>query len=628
MENIICTTIKLMWIPPALLSLIVVAVLFLKRQREPDYLEKDNIERKIKYPIIAFILCILFTPVLDFFVSGALFPIDCKNDELFTNPGSHTLREFSDGTTQKNISFIESGSFNSDVSIKIPWGAKVTSAKIGLEHPTENMWEDEFYDHSKSESDGGIGIEPKEHYAYIMMRKLEVNETVTLEGKQIYDDVYVGKTGSIIVGWSKKLNLVVRGTLTIESGGKISASGQPDVKAEDYEYVLATREPTIDASGGGGGGYGGDGGKGGDNGKKQGGRGGTTYGKDTNPIERGMNGAKGGGAEDTDPRGAPGTGGSGGGVIIIDANKLILNGKIESDGADGGYGTPSKGTAGGGGGSGGSVYLTTKNLLHNGLITADGGNGGDDLGSPENSDGGGGGAGGGRIYVVYEKKTGYGDASVKGGAGGKSSDQSKNGIAGTKGTINWQYKEISEMSLIKANLSSVEINPDNRKTWQVFYANATNPAGSDTQYAIINSLTGEVLCDLKNVNPVNGYNITECIGRAEGIKLQAYLSTISFQRTPKLYNWKVSYESEIKGLKMDIGIDQIEEYENPSFGGGINLTDKNANYKLTEQLNKLIKECNCRGCTPTNEYCIISIRFESKTSGSLYVKNPEIGYNL
>jgi hypothetical protein len=623
MENIICTIIRSLWIPPAIISLLVAAYLLLKRQRETDFLEKDRIERQIKYPVIVFLLCIIFIPIADLLLASGLIPINCVTGGFIISSTDHKITDFSDGSKEKNITFLAEGGFNSDVFLEIPYNAKVTTAELEIEHPPEDRWFDDFWNLSLTGDNEGIDVNQKEGYAFINLRSLEVNGTFVLDGKQVFDEVHVKTGGRLIVGKNQMLSLTVRDILTVDSGGEISVSGRPDAMDEEIGQYLKP-DKGLEGSGGGGGGYGGQGGKGGDDATMKGGGGGAPFGFEENPTLIGQPGGRGGGIVDYAPRGVAGTGGYGGGFLRIDAKRMVVDGVISSNGDDGKDSVNIEGTGGGGGGSGGSIILTANTFILNGRISANGGNGGND----REEDGSGGGGGGGRILIVYEKKSGYGSVSADFGTGGKSKDPAKNGEQGGIGTIVWQEKKIEALSVINANITSIVIKPDNLKRWTRFYANTTAPSGSDIKYIVLGSLDGQVLCSIIELDLENGYNITDCAQNEDSIKIRGELVTVTFLRTPRIYDWGVSYETALKGFEADLGTDQVVEYSNPELSGTVLLSDQNTQPKFSQLLTGYARDCTCRGCTPTANTCKVSIRFATKSSGLLRIKNPRIEYTI
>ncbi|RLI85769.1 MAG: hypothetical protein DRO76_04995, partial [Candidatus Altiarchaeales archaeon] len=375
-------------------------------------------------------------------------------------------------------------------------------------------------------------------------------------------------------------------------------------------------------SGGGGGGYGGKGGNGGNDETTIAGSGGMYYGSKEEPSDLGSFGGSGGAASGEPGSGLPGAGGLGGGAVKIEAKEIILNGYISADGNDGEDSAENDGTGGGGGGSGGSIFIITDNLRLNGRITANGGNGGNDRQKGRGIDGGGGGGSGGRISILYSIKSGSGEVSVMGGKTGSG----HKGDAGEEGTITWKKKPISFSSLIYSNITSVKINPDNLKSWGKFYANATVPGGSEIQYRILNASDNSTLCKIKQEDALSGYNISSCASNTEAIRLHASMITVSTSITPLLHYWKIYYDTEIKNLKLDIGLDRTMEYVNPSFSGRTTISDDNTNPRISEKITSLLKDCDCRGCSLSGDKCTINLRFFSESSGTLILENPRLEY--
>jgi len=220
------------------------------------------------------------------------------------------------------------------------------------------------------------------------------------------------------------LRLKVRGTLTINTGGSISATGRGyrggTLEGDEPGRIGQQGDSwgnggTISGAanrGGGGGGFGevngmnnpGAGGGGGHRGPGQ--RGTTGAGSDTSglggadfdtvatnlgqafrdtyPFPRfGSGGGRGGQVENFVNVGA--LGGRGGGVIIIEAARIVNNGAIVANGGAGG-----SNLSGGGGGAGGSIWIQSLSP-ESGTVSVSGGPGG--AGSVLGNDGGAGGAG-------------------------------------------------------------------------------------------------------------------------------------------------------------------------------------------------------------------------------------------
>jgi large repetitive protein len=182
------------------------------------------------------------------------------------------------------------------------------------------------------------------------------------------------------------LTLNVTGTMEVQAGGAIDVTGKgllggtccPKTKGETFDengQVVPGAEYT---DGGAGGSYGGYGGQyiGYDVAYPF-----SPYGLIENPALLGSGGGSGGGYSPT-----PGikTGGDGGGLVIVNTAKLLLNGDITANGAEGAYL--------GGSGSGGGIKITVDSLLGSGKISANGGDGTDLSGS----------GGGGRIALFFK----------------------------------------------------------------------------------------------------------------------------------------------------------------------------------------------------------------------------------
>lgn len=233
------------------------------------------------------------------------------------------------------------------------------------------------------------------------------------------------------------LRLKVRGTLTIQNGGAISATGRgyrggtlegssPGFIGQQGDSWGNTGAISGETNrGGGGGGFGeingganpGSGGGGGH--REAGARGATGQGTQTGGLGGGsfdtVATAAGQGFRDAYlfPRFGSGggrggqtanfaninaQGGNGGGVIIIEAERIVNNGSISANGATGG-----SDLSGGGGGAGGSILIQTLSES-NGTVTVNGGAGG--VGTVLGNDGGAGAPGillwDGRYELVTE----------------------------------------------------------------------------------------------------------------------------------------------------------------------------------------------------------------------------------
>ncbi len=220
------------------------------------------------------------------------------------------------------------------------------------------------------------------------------------------------------------LRLKVRGTLTIEAGAAIDATGcgyrggtlegdEPGRIGQQGDTWGNVGGISSEANrGGGGGGFGeisggNNPGAGGGGGHREAGNRGTTGSgadtsgasgapfdtvattlgqgfRDTYPFPRfGSGGGRGGQVANFVNINA--AGGSGGGVIVIEATRIINDGSILADGADGG-----SDLSGGGGGAGGSIWIQSLST-ENGTVAVAGGSAG--VGTVLGNDGGDGGSG-------------------------------------------------------------------------------------------------------------------------------------------------------------------------------------------------------------------------------------------
>jgi hypothetical protein len=183
---------------------------------------------------------------------------------------------------------------------------------------------------------------------------------------------------SSFVSW---LDLTV-GNLTIDANSRIEVTGRGYIGGRaDWEQGR-TLGNVYGSYRGAGGSYGGLGGKYEVNNNPN-----NTYGDLTNPLELGSGGGAWGGND----------GGDGGGLILITAGSITLDGAIIANGGE------SQGSAAGAG-SGGGVNIVTGTLTGNGFIRANGGNQGV-------------GGGGGRIAVYYDTLNWTGQITVNGGDG-------------------------------------------------------------------------------------------------------------------------------------------------------------------------------------------------------------------
>lgn len=233
-----------------------------------------------------------------------------------------------------------------------------------------------------------------------------------------------GTSGGVVV-------LAAAGQVSVETGGRVDVSGRgfrgiahEDIYRDQTGFQgesqsgsgVQTNSANQTGGGGGIGGPNGGGGGGGGNGtagtkgedysSHYGGNGGLSLPESaSHRLTFGGAGGEGGADEDG---GHPGAGGNGGGIILIDAPALVVEGTLAADGSAGGNGGGGGcGMGGGGGGAGGSI-LANSVTSGTGAITATGGAGG-----TNNGCGGlGGGGGSGWFRVVDSTFTGQADPAA------------------------------------------------------------------------------------------------------------------------------------------------------------------------------------------------------------------------
>lgn len=264
-----------------------------------------------------------------------------------------------------------------------------------------------------------------------------ISNNVTLSGNQSYNDLTVGPGGTLSVGTGGAGG----GTLTITAvnvnigaGGTIDASGKGGSGGSDGGSMELG---TLVNDSGAGGGYGGKGG----NGARDLLLGGAPYGTDVgSDIAVGSNGGSTRCRNTCAPCAPSDTvaGGKGGGLVVIKAKNVTIDGAILADGTAGAAAGLVE--LGAGGGSGGGVWIEAETVsVHNtGLVSANGGAGGIGTEHPFGNGqvclgfGGSGGAGG-RVKIVAGTYIAQGVVRAQGGAG--ASGPAYNGHPGAPGTV-------------------------------------------------------------------------------------------------------------------------------------------------------------------------------------------------
>ncbi len=223
--------------------------------------------------------------------------------------------------------------------------------------------------------------------------------TVQIDGEHYFNSLTIINDGVLTQktrspGDVGSMQLIINKELIINSGGKITADGfgYSGGTGKQYGYGPGgggwSFTNSIYVYAGSGGGYGGLGAD----------VGSYTYGDKNNPDQWGSGGGGGMGVGSYGYNGDY-TGGSGGGLIVISANKIIID-KDGSISANGKIGEIGNGGRIGGGGSGGSICIVTNSFNHEGMISANGGDGVAGSYFPPYA------GGGGRIKILSKKEDG------------------------------------------------------------------------------------------------------------------------------------------------------------------------------------------------------------------------------
>ncbi len=222
------------------------------------------------------------------------------------------------------------------------------------------------------------------------------------------------------------VNIKITGTFDIQAGATVTVSsmgfaGGPSGGASFGTGPGGGGASGASSAGGAGGGHGGLGGGAGAN--TQGPANDDTY----NPEWAGSGGGGGDFASGFN------VGGDGGGAVILEAQTINLDGRIEADGEPGGPGAGASNVrAAGGGGAGGTVNLRATYLVGQGTVTALGASGGPDTdGTLTPFDDPGGGGAGGRVAINIQNSGNLCAISVSTAGGAKGGGNSTAGEGGT-----------------------------------------------------------------------------------------------------------------------------------------------------------------------------------------------------
>ena len=272
---------------------------------------------------------------------------------------------------------------------------------------------------------------------------LNVLGTLNMQGNHSYNTVHISGT----LNSNGPVLQITANTIIIEANASIRSDG---IMWGGLGHGASGSHGGNSGTGANGGAHLGAGGVGGGNSNSTN----MSYGNGTEP------GSSGGNVTQTSSSGAVtvrSTGGRGGGVIILIANNIYINGTVSANGEDGANGPAptngGRGIAGAGGGSGGSVLIIANNVWWGqfGYVMAKGGDGGDGSNGMRQTpislllyDGGDGGGGGGGGAVNINTTTtgihGNGRISVfggSGGTGGRPYGSGQTGRVGASGAAGW-----------------------------------------------------------------------------------------------------------------------------------------------------------------------------------------------
>lgn len=81
-------------------------------------------------------------------------------------------------------------------------------------------------------------------------------------------------------------------------------------------------------------------------------------------------------------------------------------------------------------------------------------------------------------------------------------------------------------------------------------------------------------------------------------------------------------------IYLDIGSDGVKEYQNPYLSENDKISDISTNPKFTTKLTNLLRECDCPGCAPSGNDCIIDLKFSAESKGEIKLSDLYIYYCL
>jgi hypothetical protein len=402
------------------------------------------------------------------------------------------------------------------------------------------------------------------------------NTTTTLDGVYLRDNIKItNSTVYLVPGNYLKL---YANTIFIDSTSEIIAneSGYSGGRGGSLGAGPGFGRYGLNGSGGGGAGYAGYGGAGGLSGfsnesnyNDDAALRGRYYGDNTSSSfvlgSGGGGGACGEGTKAVPHQGTVGgSGGNGGGSVLLNAQQIIVHGAIYADGAAGsaGIGSANYSSGGGGGGSGGTILIQGDDVnLSSATLSANGSAGG--AGGSGKGDGGGGGGGGsgGRIKIFYGNT--YNNSPliphVDSGTGGAGGLQQKKldgcpGDPGSGGVFN-ETKTAYISGIYYKDSGFYESRVFNTSSTTTCYYNITWNDNTTDYTSITVKVRTSIYEEMDDVNATmwqncdavaSGQNLTELnsvFDWHQYIQYRVELSTYDDTMTPVFYGVNITYNT-------------------------------------------------------------------------------------
>ncbi len=397
------------------------------------------------------------------------------------------------------------------------------------------------------------------YYSYIMVKNGGKIKTTQNNALRLYaKSIYVDSLSSIDANGMGASGGAENGVYNVRNNGSGTQPGQGG--------RASGCGANLDGAGGGGGGNGGAGGQGGGargSGAGNQGTGGGTI-PDDNNLYFGSGGGAGGKSGDSscgagcpnNGRANGGRGGNGGGAILLDAEVIRIEGRVEANGENGSAGfcyNDDCSGGGGGGGSGGTIIIRGKSVTvtAGATLSANGGKGGSD----SLNAGPGGGGGGGKIKIFCESTSAncngqvVGSRTVNGGGAGynQGTAYAPDPAAGSAG-INYISPAGSFTYTYTSTLAGAGSFRSNAIApffiGETFKAQNTVPgggSGASLNFTIRNASTNAVLCSITSAQANTGYDTSTCTQTDVAVYASATLSMTNAPGSPEIASWTYQY---------------------------------------------------------------------------------------